>query len=315
MLRLPDDLARPALLALLLLLGTIWGATFSLAKIGAEGGIPPFGYSALLHGAVGLLLLALAASRGIRVPLDRRALGFALVAGLTNSAVPSAIMLITVRRLPAGIVAVVVTLAPLMTYALSLALGLERPVARRAIGTAIGLAGTLLIVVPRASLPAPELLPWVLFAMIMPVIYSASNVFVARARPAGVDSVALAALTQACAGASMFAVALATGQLFVPGPPVDAAQIALAIHVLGGALAQLMFFEIVRIAGPVVLSQVAYVVTLTGLFWGWAIFGERHSVWVWLATAVILAGVVLVTWPTRGPTRGPARGPARGPSG
>ena len=48
-----------------------------------------------------------------------------------------------------------------------------------------------------------------------------------------------------------------------------------------------------------VLSQVAYVVTLTGLFWGWALFGERHSGWVWLATAVILAGVVLVTWPAR----------------
>ena len=299
MLRLPDDLSRPALLALLLLLGSIWGLTFSLAKIGAQGGIPAFGYGALVHGSIGILLLALAVSRGIRVPLDRRTLGFALVAGITNSALPTAIMLTAVRHLPAGIVAVVVTLAPLMTYALVLAIGLERPVVRRAIGTAIGLAGALLIVVPRASLPAPEMLPWVLFAMVMPAIYSASNVFVARARPAGADLVALAALTQACAGASMLATALVVGQVFVPGPPLDAAQLAVAIHALGGALAQLLFFEIIRIAGAVVLSQVAYVVTLTGLFWGWALFGERHSGWVWLATAVILAGVVLVTWPAR----------------
>ena len=299
MLRLPDDLGRPALVALLLLLGTIWGLTFSLAKIGAQGGIPPFGYGALMHGALAALLVLFATARGIRLPLERRVLAFALVAGVTNSAIPTSIMLVSVRHLPAGIVAVVVTLAPLMTYALSLAVGLERPIARRAIGTAIGLAGALLIVVPRASLPAPEMLPWLLFAMVMPAIYSASNVFVARARPDGLDSVAVAALVQTCTGGSMLIAALVTGQVFIPGPPLDAAQLAVAIHAVSGAFAQVMFFEIVRIAGPVVLSQVAYVVTLTGLFWGWLLFGERHSGWVWLATAVILAGVVLVTWPAR----------------
>ena len=303
----PASTPRAAIFALLLLLGSLWGLSFSLAKFGALGGIPPFGYAALLYCAVGLLLLALAAWRRIRVPLDRATLRYALVGGLTSSGFPAVIMFSAVGHLPAGILAVIVALAPLLTYALALGLGGERFVVRRAVGTAIGLAGALLIVLPQSSLPAPDLLPWVLFAMLTPVLYAGSNIYIARARPAGADSVALAALAQTVAGISMFAVAAALGQAFLPGPPLDAAQIALAVHVLVGVVAQLLFFEITRVSGPVVLSQVGYVVTLTGLFWGWALFGETHSAWVWLATAVILAGVVLVTWPARGPARRPAR--------
>jgi drug/metabolite transporter (DMT)-like permease len=301
--RLPDDLPRPALVALLLLLGSIWGLTFSLAKIGAEVGIPAFGYAALVHGAVGAVLLGLAAARRIRIPLDPSTRIYALVAGLASSGIPAMINFTAVRHLPAGLLAVIVTLAPVLTYAFALALRVEKPAARRAAGTAIGLAGALLIVLPRASLPSPDLLPWALFAMMTPVLYAAANLYVARARPAGANSMALAGLTQSAAGVAMLAAAAAAGQVFVPGPPLDAAQTALLVHALGGALAQLLFFEITRVAGPVVLSQVGYVVTLTGLFWGWAIFGERHSAWVWLATAVILAGVVLVTWPGRRPAK------------
>ena len=303
MLRLPDDLSRHALLALVLLLGSIWGLTFSLAKIGAQGGIPPFGYALLVHLGVGAVLLGLAAARRIRVPLDPTTLRYALIAGLISSGLPAVINFTAVGHLSAGLLAVIVTLAPILTYAMALALRHERPIARRALGTVIGLAGTLLIVLPRSSLPAPELLPWAVFAMLSPLLYAAANIYVARARPAGADSVALAGITQTVAGMAMLAAAIVLGQVFVPHAPLDAPQIAVLVHALSGALAQLLFFEITRIAGAVVLSQVGYVVTLTGLLWGWALFGERHSAWVWLATAVILGGVVLVTWPARKPAK------------
>jgi drug/metabolite transporter (DMT)-like permease len=55
-----------------------------------------------------------------------------------------------------------------------------------------------------------------------------------------------------------------------------------------------MFLEIVRLAGPVFLSQAAYVVTVTGILWGMALFGERHGPTVWAAMAAIFAGVMLV---------------------
>jgi drug/metabolite transporter (DMT)-like permease len=39
----------------------------------------------------------------------------------------------------------------------------------------------------------------------------------------------------------------------------------------------------------------AYVVTLSGIVWGIAIFGEQHSLWIWAALAAMMAALILVT--------------------
>ena len=56
----------------------------------------------------------------------------------------------------------------------------------------------------------------------------------------------------------------------------------------------------IRTAGPVFASQTAYVITLAGVFWGMALLGERHSVYVWAALALMLLGLALVR-PRNGP--------------
>jgi drug/metabolite transporter (DMT)-like permease len=48
-------------------------------------------------------------------------------------------------------------------------------------------------------------------------------------------------------------------------------------------------------AGPLFASQVGYVVTLAGVFWGMLLFGESHSAWVWVSLVTMLAGLALVT--------------------
>jgi drug/metabolite transporter (DMT)-like permease len=67
------------------------------------------------------------------------------------------------------------------------------------------------------------------------------------------------------------------------------------------SLGALIFFELMRMRGPVVASQVGYIVCLSGVFWGKLFFGEQHSFWVWAAMATIFAGLALVTWPVRKP--------------
>ena len=46
--------------------------------------------------------------------------------------------------------------------------------------------------------------------------------------------------------------------------------------------------------GAVFASQVAYIVTLSGVFLGITILGENHSPLVWLALVFMLIGLVLV---------------------
>jgi len=52
---------------------------------------------------------------------------------------------------------------------------------------------------------------------------------------------------------------------------------------------------VIRTSGPVFASQSAYIITLAGVAWGMVLFGERHSVYIWAALALVLAGSALVT--------------------
>jgi drug/metabolite transporter (DMT)-like permease len=284
---------------LLLVLGLNWGFGFVLSKIGVTGGLMPLGYAFWQCTGSGLLLLFIATWRGERPPLDARHLRYYVIAGVTNISIPATIALFCVQQIPIGVMVLLVTLSPLMTYALSQILRTETFHPRRALGMALGFAGALLILLPRASLPTPEMAWWAALGVLTPTFYAASNMYIGMARPADVPSLALGGAMQFAAGLALLPVALATGELHVFAPPFSPAEFANLGHVAVAGLGALLLFEIVRLAGPVYMSQVGYIVCLSGVFWGWLIFDERHSLWVWAAMALIMAGLTLVTTPGR----------------
>lgn len=284
---------------LLLVLGLNWGFGFAMSKVGVTGGLLPLGYAFWQCFGAGLLLLAITAWRQQMPPLDWRHLRYYVISGVTNIALPNTVSLICVRHIPVGVMVLMVTLAPLMTYALSQALRLEPFNARRAVGMLLGFAGALLILIPRASLPSPEMASWALLAILTPILYAGSNVYIGWARPTDVPSLALGASMQIAAGLAVLPVALVLDQFHVLWPPLSAGELANLAHVAIAGLGALLFFEIIRMAGVVFMSQVAYVVCLSGVLWGWLVFDERHSLWVWAAMALIFAGLTLVTMPGR----------------
>jgi len=294
---LPTPLPRAVLILLLVSIGIIWGGTFGLARTGGAGGIPTLGYAFWFHLGGGLGLLAVALAQRSRVTPSWQLLFYTLIGGLSVNAVPSFFMFTAVRHIPTGIMAVIITLAPVVTYVTSLALRYERFVLTRALGTLAGLGGVALILLPRASLPEPGLIGWVLLALICPLSHGTGSIYVARARPAGIDSWMVGALFQLASAAFVLPFALATGQFHILGSARLSGEIAMWVHAGTGVLTQFLMYEILRLAGAVFMSQVAYIVTVAGIFWGWLLFGEHLSAWIWLAAAVIAAGVVLVTRP------------------
>jgi len=103
---------------------------------------------------------------------------------------------------------------------------------------------------------------------------------------------ALAAGTLLGAAFWLLLAALAFGELHLP-------QLGSTDWVLGAAgifacLSFIPYFELQRVAGPVYLSQIGYVMAATSLAVGTFIFGERYGLMVWLAAGVIVAGILLV---------------------
>ena len=63
---------------------------------------------------------------------------------------------------------------------------------------------------------------------------------------------------------------------------------------LFACLSFIPYFELQRVAGPVYLSQIGYVMAATSLAIGTFVFGERYGLLVWIAAAIIVAGILLV---------------------
>ena len=55
----------------------------------------------------------------------------------------------------------------------------------------------------------------------------------------------------------------------------------------------MLFLEIIRRAGPVFFAQFNYLAVLAGVAWGAVIFGERLSIFVVAAMALMFVGVFL----------------------
>jgi len=286
-------------LPLLLLCGTLWGITFPLSKIGIEGGIHPFAYGVWVAGLSSVALLALVFARGERLPLSAAHLRLYLVTGLFGQALPNMAYYFYIPHMPAGLAAVIITTAPLITFVLALLLAIERFNALRALGVACGFSGALMLVLPGSALPSPETLGWVMLAFATPFFYAGSTIAMAQLRPRQLGAPAMAAGMFLASFLAQLPVLAISGQWYLVLPPAAPHDWALLAQVACSITAHVLYLRMMPRFGPVFVSQVGYVVTLSGILWGLAFFGETLSPWVYGAAAVIMGGVVLVNFSSR----------------
>jgi drug/metabolite transporter (DMT)-like permease len=55
-----------------------------------------------------------------------------------------------------------------------------------------------------------------------------------------------------------------------------------------------IYFELIRIKGPIYTSHANYVMVVSGVLWGMVIFAERPSSLMWLSAALLIVSLNLV---------------------
>ncbi|MHA1567086.1 MAG: EamA family transporter, partial [Alphaproteobacteria bacterium] len=170
----PSHAPRPspwAALALLMILGTIWGGGTSIAKYLSVSGVPPLGavFWQTLGATVILLLVRLRSRHRRRLRLTRPLVAYFAFNGIVGLAIPSANMVFVTGEIPAGMMSVVLTLSPVLTYLGAMIMRLEVLNLRRGGGIALGFAGAMLLVLPSGSLPGGAVLSFALLAFLTPV--------------------------------------------------------------------------------------------------------------------------------------------------
>ena len=284
---------RTLFIPLVLLIGggIAFGSIFSANRIAFEAGIPFISYSFWQTLIAGLGLLIVSVPMRALPPVTRahlRVYGLTAAIGLS---VPLLALTFVAGKLPPGVISLTLTLTPSFTYLFALALRSDRWRLTSVAGIVFGLAGVLVVIVPRESLGTGLAAGWLLLAMTAPLGYALNNVMISFIRPAATTSMQLST-----------GVLLTVALIFLPvmlivdGPVLvtefSTAAIWATIWAAAADVAVFMcFFEIIRRAGPVFFAQLNYVTVAASVIWAFLIFGDTFTVWVWGAIALMAVGL------------------------
>ncbi|MBP7001351.1 DMT family transporter [Amaricoccus sp.] len=293
---MPAKPATPRLLPVLVLVacGATWGLTLPLIRVAVSTGHAPLGImlaQQLIMAAVcGALLVALR----LPVPGLRGHLGLYAAVAAFGAVLPGYFTFLTAALMPAGVRSILIAIVPMFTLPMALALGFERPDARRAIGVLLGAAAIVLIAAPGGGVGQPVAAGVVLLALVSPVSYAVEANFLAWRGSDGLHPLQLLLGASLVGAAMTWPLAAATGEtLDLPASWGPAEYAILASGVLN-AVAYAGYVWMVGHAGSVFASQIAYLVTAFGVGWSMLLLGERYPATVWAAFAVMLGGVALV---------------------
>lgn len=268
----------------LLLLAAIWGGSFLFLRIAA----PKFGPVPLVD--VRLALGALVLSPFLwRARRQLAAAGWFKIAaiGLVNTLLPFLLFAWSAERAPAGVSAIVNSMAVPFAALAAFALFGETIGARRLAGLAIGLVGVLVLAsgdVDGAGVGAA-----VAAGTVGAFLYGASANLVKR-HFSGLPAAAVAAATLAW-GAVLLA-PFAAWQW--PSAPVPAqawlSLIALGVVCTGAAYG--VYFRLIQRVGAPRATTVTYLVPIFGVLWAWLALGEPLTISMAVGGALVLGGMV-----------------------
>ncbi|MEE8334570.1 MAG: DMT family transporter [Alphaproteobacteria bacterium] len=282
-------------IAMLALIGLLWGLFYVLIKTGVTGGVAPMNYLFWFALIAGTVLLAIGRVRGAWPRARRVHLAFYFKAALVRFTFANIILYTVQGKLPIGIMAVLMAFVPIFTHGFSLAFRIERPEGRRIFGILMGLAGVLVIVGPKDGLPDPALAVWVLIGLGAPLLHGLGYVMLSeKNRPPDTDSLSIACGTLYATAVMILPLAITFGDFRFVLPPFSTGELAMMTHAVLAAFNFYAIFELIRISGPTYMSQANFLAVLFGVIFGMVIFDEVHSLYVWAAMALIVAGVALV---------------------
>ncbi|NCO85607.1 MAG: DMT family transporter [Rhodobacterales bacterium] len=286
--------SRGTLSLALIAMGAGWGLTQPLVKIAVRDGYGAFGlvFWQLVIGAVVLTAVNIARGRGL--PLHRGALAVYVFVALAGTVIPNSTSYTAAFHLPAGVMAIIVATVPMFALPIALGLGTDGFSWRRLAGLALGLSGVALIALPESSLPDRAMVVFLPLALIAPFCYAVESNVVGRWGTAGVDAVQVLQGASIIGAVIIAPVAVLSGQFIDPRPPYGTPDLALMASASIHAIVYATYVWMVGRAGAVFTTQVSYLVTGFGVLWAMALLGERYSMYIWAALALMALGLTLV---------------------
>jgi drug/metabolite transporter (DMT)-like permease len=284
-------------LALLLVLATLWGASYTFLKV-AVATIPPVTLIAGRTLIAGLLLVAIMRWRGISMPMVAANWRRFLFQACLNSVIPWTMVAWGTRALDAGVATILNSTAPIFTFLLTFAVTRHEAVTlRKLVGVISGMVGICLIVGVQALAGLGEQLAAQIVLLLAAVCYAGAAIF-GRAYK-DLDPMAPAAGSLLCGAAILIPLSVVVDRPWTLGPSINSLLALLGLAVFSTAFAFVIYFRLIQTLGSVGATAQAYLRVPIGVAAGVIFLGEQLSPTVWIGLACVVIGVAAMTIPAR----------------
>jgi drug/metabolite transporter (DMT)-like permease len=284
-------------LALLLLLATLWGASYSFIKLGVAT-IPPITLIAWRTLIAGVLLLLVMRWRGVTMPTDAATWRRFAVQACLNSVIPWTLIAWGERSVDAGLAAILNSAAPIFTFLFTaLVTRHETTTPRKLFGVIAGMAGICLIVGVKALDQVGQEF-WAEVAIVAATICYACGAIFSRGFQ-GLDPMAPAAGSLLCGTAILIPLSLVFEQPWTSAPSPGSVSALLGLAVFSTAAAFAIYFRLIQTLGSVGTTAQAYLRVPIGVAVSVVFLGEHLAPTAWIGLACVVAGVAAMTIPVR----------------
>lgn len=288
--------AYPAELALLLLLSTLWGASYAFIRVGVET-IPPVSFIAARTAIAAAVLLAVLKWRGLALPAEPTLWRRFFIQACLNSVVPFTLIAWAEQYVDAGLATILNAAAPIFVFALARGCqGSRSATGRQLLGVALAMAGTLLIIGVQAFSAIDTQLTAELAVVAATACYAGAAIYGASFR--GIDPMLPAAGSLVCGSMLLVPVSLIADRPWALHPSLRSIVALLCLAILSTALALTLYFRLIRTLGPVGATSQAYLRVPIGVAIGAAFLGESLAATTAIGLVFVLGGVAAMTIPS-----------------
>lgn len=274
-------------------LSVLWGGSFFFSKVALDD-LPPF---TIVLGRVGIAALALNVillARGQRMPHDSGRWRAFMAMGLLNNLIPFSLIFWGQTQIASGLASILNATTPLFTVLLAHILtNDERLTPNKAGGVAFGILGVTLMIGLEALRGLSADVIAQLAVIGAAISYGFAGIYGRRFR--GVPPLVTATGQVAATAVMMIPVSLLVDRpwtLATPGIDTWASVFGLAL--LSTALAYVIYFRILTVAGATNLVLVTFLIPVSALLLGTTILGERLDPRHLLGMSVIALGLAVM---------------------
>lgn len=279
----------------LILLGSIWGASYLFIKLGGEY-VTPVTLVAMRTTVAGIVLFLALLVRGEKLPPLRAPIWrHFIVIGLLNSVVPYTLITWGEVHVPSGLAAILVGAMPIFTVLLAHWLTHDEKLSQRKIlGIIAGFIGVVILFMPDVLQAATANLLGGVAVVVAALSYAYATIY-ARRHFKGQPHVTVAFGQMLTASLFLIPASLFLEHPWTLTPTPLALGAILTLAILGTAIAYMLYYWLIEHVGATRTSLVTYISPVIAVILG-AVYLHEELQWTTVAGLVlIIAGVGLVT--------------------